>query len=133
MRGRDDAAGRRRVAQFQLQLLGLFLHSHSPKFADGMKNFHRWPSIILHGGDFSALQISVPDFLPIFETIILIRAIVAIALLSSVGMPRKGYVVVPALKPLERSRVLVSMNFCPLDINRRASSARAPISSLNHS
>jgi hypothetical protein len=40
VRGRHDAAGRRRVAQFQLHLLRFFLHSYPPKFTDEMKNLH---------------------------------------------------------------------------------------------
>jgi hypothetical protein len=44
------------------------------------------------------------------------------------------YVVIPAFaQPLDRNREVVSINFCPLDISRRASSARAPISSFSHS
>jgi hypothetical protein len=47
---------------------------------------------------------------------------------------RKGYVLMlPLVQLFDRSRELASMIFCPLDINRRASSARAFISSLNHS
>ena len=47
--------------------------------------------------------------------------------------PRR-YVVMPTfVQLLERNREVVSMNFCPLDISRRASSARAPISSFSHS
>jgi hypothetical protein len=46
----------------------------------------------------------------------------------------KRYVVGPAsVWPLDKSREVVSMNFCPLDISRRASSARALISSFSHS
>ena len=67
---RDDAAGWRGVAQFHLNLLGFFLHSHPSKFSDEMKNFHRWPPIFLRGGDFSTLQITVHGFPPCIETIV---------------------------------------------------------------
>jgi hypothetical protein len=46
----------------------------------------------------------------------------------------KRYVVMPTfVQPLDRNREVASVNFCPLDISRRASSARAPISSFSHS
>src|SRR5262249_30878251 len=54
--------------------------------------------------------------------------------LSNPVCARERYVVMPTfVQPLDRNREVVSMNFCPLDISRRASSARAPISSFSHS
>ena len=52
--------------------------------------------------------------------------------LSNPVCARRRYVVMPTfVQPLDRNQV-ASMNFCPLDISRRASSARAPISSFSH-
>jgi hypothetical protein len=111
--------------------LRFFLHANPPKFADEMKNFHRWTFIVLRGRNFSTLQIGIHVFLPKVAT----QAILACSQLPSQRISaRKGYVVMlPLVQLLDRSRELASMNFCPLDINRRASSARAFISSLNHS
>lgn len=64
VRDRDHTAGRRAVAQFHLNQLRFFLHSHPPKFTDEMKNFYRWPSIV-YGGDLSTLQIGVHGFSPL--------------------------------------------------------------------
>src|SRR6516225_2571005 len=113
--------------------LRFFLHSNPPKFADEMKSFHRWTFIVLRGGDFSTLQIGIHVFLP---PKVAPRAILAIARSSFLQWvsARKGYVLMlPLVQLLDRSRELASMIFCPLDINRRAASARAFISSLNHS
>src|SRR5215471_20096368 len=110
-----------------------FLHSNPSKFADELKSIRRWTFVVARGGHFSTLQIGVHVFLP--------PKVVPQAISHHCSQPplqwvsaRRGYVLMLPLVPLlDRSRELASMIFCPLDINRRASSARAFISSLNHS
>src|ERR1700730_10325348 len=103
---RDDAAGWRGVAQFHLNLLGLFLHSHPSKFSDEMKNFHRWPPIFLRGGDFSTLQITVHRFPPYIETIVSTASNghPCSPLLSSVGMRNQRLRGSPRAHPTVRKK-----------------------------
>jgi hypothetical protein len=76
----------------------------------------------------------LPDIYSLFETTIAGANNRYHCSHSQSGVHKKCYVVVLALVQLrESNRELASMNFCPLDINRRVASARAPISSLNHS
>src|SRR5215472_3984958 len=98
-----------------------------------MRSFYGWTFMVLRGGDFSTLQIGVHVFL---SPKVAPRAILAIARSSSLQWvsARKGYVLMlPLVQLLDRNRELAFMIFCPLHNNRRASSARAFISSLNHS
>jgi hypothetical protein len=67
MRGRDNASSRRGFTQSHFNPLGFFLHSNPPKFADEMKNFHRWTFIVLRRANFPTLQIGVHRFPPSIE------------------------------------------------------------------
>jgi hypothetical protein len=113
------------------QPLRFFLHSNPPKFADKIKSFHRWAFMVPRGGDFSTLQIG--RFPPSKGATRAILAIAHSSCLQWVSARKRYVLMLPLVQLLDRSRELASMIFCPLDINRRASSVRAFISSLNHS
>src|SRR6516164_9156177 len=105
--------------------------AHSYEFTDRLDDFSneaklqadKLPSLRISSTIFLWRQQSHPEqSLPLL-----------VAPLPTVSAPKR-YVVVPTfVQPLDRYREVASVNFCPLDISRRASSARAPISSFSHS
>jgi hypothetical protein len=88
-----------------------------------MKNFHRWV-VVVRSGDFLTLQIGVHRF-PQSKGSHASNTRHCLQLPAQWISARKGYVLMlPLVQLPDRSRELASMIFCPLDINRRASSAR---------